>query len=99
MGDSLGRLRHRPRHCGNAKGSCDAALLVFSLDETCESRFAFTADGFIQSAQDTDTIAQNTIEQLQLDILKLRALRRGAIAPFLDADLSEEDLKAFKSLC
>jgi uncharacterized protein (TIGR02646 family) len=84
-----------PRHCGNAKGSCAAAVLVSPLDKTCESRFAFTADGFIKSAQDTDMIAQNTIKHLQLDIPKLRALRRGAIAPFLDADLSEADLKAF----
>ena len=40
-------------------------------------------------------VAQKTIEQLQLDIPKLRALRRGAIAPFLEGDISEEDFQAF----
>lgn len=84
-----------PRHCGNAKGSYDAALLVSPLDKTCEARFAFTGDGFIQPAQETDLVSQKTIEQLQLDIPKLRALRRGAIAPFLEDDISEEDFQSF----
>lgn len=84
-----------PRHCGNTKGSYDAALLVSPLDKTCEARFAFTGDGFIQPAQETDVNAQKTIEQLQLDIPKLRALRRGAITPFLEDDISDKDFQSF----
>jgi len=84
-----------PRHCGNSKGSYDANLLVSPLDSTCEARFMFTADGYIQAAIETDAIAQKTIDVLQLDIPKLRALRGSAIAPFLTLDLTDEELRLF----
>ena len=86
-------LPGEPRHCGNAKGNCDPSLLISPVDAACEKRFTFTSDGYIQPASDTDLVAVKTIEQLQLDILKLRAFRRGAIAPFLDPDLSDEDFQ------
>ncbi|MEO1386739.1 MAG: retron system putative HNH endonuclease [Cyanobacteria bacterium J06634_6] len=82
-----------PRHCGNAKANCDPSLLVSPLDSTCEKRFTFSSDGHIQPTEATDSVAMKTIEQLQLDILKLRAFRRGAIAPFLDPDLSDADFQ------
>jgi len=84
-----------PRHCGNSKGSYDANLLVSPLDSTCEARFMFTADGYVQTAIETDAIAQTTIDVLQLDIPKLRALRSSAIAPFLTPDLSDDELRQF----
>ena len=84
-----------PRHCGNAKANCDAELLVSPMTPTCEDRFTFTADGHIQPAHSTDLAAVKTIDQLQLNIPKLRALREGAITPFLDPTLSDTDLKLF----
>jgi uncharacterized protein (TIGR02646 family) len=84
-----------PRHCGNSKSNFDANLLISPFDSTCETRFMFTADGYIQAAQDTDAVAQKTLEVLQLDIPKLRALRRSAIAPFLEPDLSDAELQLF----
>ncbi len=86
-------LPREPRHCGNAKANCDLAMLVSPLDSACEKRFSFTSDGYIQPADATDSAAVRTIEQLQLDIAKLRAFRRGAIAPFLDPDLSNTDFQ------
>ncbi|MBE9070599.1 TIGR02646 family protein [Leptolyngbya cf. ectocarpi LEGE 11479] len=85
-----------PLHCGNLKGCWfDENLLISPLELTCETRFAFTADGHIKPNQAIDAAALKTIEKLGLDIPKLRALRANAIAPFLEDSLSEEELKRF----
>ncbi len=85
-----------PRHCGHLKDEWfDSSLLVSPLDNTCETRFSFTADGYIQAYKESDQAASTTIEKLGLDIPKLRALRKSAIEPFLDADLSESELQLF----
>ena len=85
-----------PRHCGNLKGQWyDEELLVSPLDPSCETRFAFNADGKIKPAQDQDLAAQETIERLGLGIPKLNNLRASAIEPFLDESLSADELKLF----
>ena len=85
-----------PRHCGHLKDKWfDSSLLVSPLDNTCETRFSFTADGYIQAYKEADQAASTTLEKLGLDIPKLRALRKSAIEPFLDADLSESELQLF----
>ncbi len=62
-----------PRHCGNLKDDWfDEELLISPLDPECESRFAFTGDGYISSAQSTDSATTETIVRLGLDIPKLR---------------------------
>lgn len=87
-----------PRHCGNLKnGWFDSHLLVSPLDPGCENRFAFTGDGSIRAAADPDKAASKTIEKLGLDIPKLNALRAQAIEPFLDDELSHEEMRAFIS--
>jgi uncharacterized protein (TIGR02646 family) len=85
-----------PLHCGNLKGDWfDLDLLVSPLDRTCEARFAFTGDGYIQPAEKADLSAVTTIEKLGLDVPKLRALRKSALDSFLDDDLSQEELQSF----
>ena len=85
-----------PRHCGNLKDDWfDANLLVSPLDPDCENRFSFLADGTIQPRETGDNAAKTTIENLGLDIPKLEALRREAIAPFIDDSLSEQELRTF----
>jgi uncharacterized protein (TIGR02646 family) len=85
-----------PRHCGNLKGGWyDAALLVSPLDPNCEAQFRFTALGEILPNTENNNAAQITINKLGLNIKKLQALRRVVIAPFLDPDLTLEDLKHF----
>jgi uncharacterized protein (TIGR02646 family) len=85
-----------PRHCGHLKDEWfDSSLLISPLDNTCETRFSFTADGYIQAYKESDQAASTTIEKLGLDIPKLRALRKSVIEPFLDADLSESELLLF----
>lgn len=84
-----------PRHCGNLKdGWFDAHLLVSPMSADCEARFSYTADGRIHPGQD-DAAALATIENLGLDIPKLISLRSAAISPFLDEDLSNEELSRF----
>jgi len=85
-----------PRHCGNSKGSWyDPALFISPLDPTCEERFEYTFDGLIEPVLETDQAASVTIERLQLNIDKIKALRSSAIEPFLDDALDEADVKAF----
>ena len=87
-----------PRHCGNLKnGWFDSGLLVSPFDSACESRFAFTGDGCIKPAADTDRAATETIRRLGLDIPKINDFRAKAIEPFLDDSLSDEELRTFVS--
>ena len=83
-----------PRHCGHAKDQCDYNLLVSPFDLSCEERFLFTSDGQILAASKSDTAAQKTIDELNLDIPKLRALRATVINLFEDSELSVEELEA-----
>lgn len=83
-----------PRHCGNLKADWfDPDLLISPLDPDCESRFAFTGDGRIKPAEEHDPAAAETIHRLGLDIPKLNALRKNAIEPFLEEDISVEDMR------
>ena len=85
-----------PRHCGHLKRNWfDDKLLISPLDSTCESRFAFTADGHIKPRKETDPAAKTTIEKLGLNIPKLRDLRKHAIEPFLDENLSAQEFQQF----
>jgi len=87
-----------PRHCGHLKGDWfDNQLLVSPLDPDCEGHFAYTADGKIQPAEKSDDAARLTIEKLGLNINKLNALRKKAIEPFLDENLSEQEFSQFVS--
>lgn len=88
--------KREPRHCGNLKGKWfDENNLISPLDTNCETRFKFTADGYIQPRQEEDNAALTTIEKLGLDIPKLRDLRRQAIEPFMDEMLSNEEIQLF----
>jgi uncharacterized protein (TIGR02646 family) len=87
-----------PRHCGNLKGDWfDAQLLVSPFDPHCAERFAYTGDGRISAANETDRAALETIRKLGLDLPKLNALRAQAIEPFLAPDLSYDELRTFVS--
>ncbi|RKT43974.1 retron system putative HNH endonuclease [Thiocapsa rosea] len=87
-----------PRHCGNRKDKWfDPNLLISPLDHGCEARFRFTGDGEIRPASDGDKAASTTITKLGLDIPKLNALRANAIEPFLDSDLSQDEISTFVS--
>lgn len=66
-----------PLHCGNSKGS--KVLPITPLESNCE-KFKYTVDGQISTTCDD---SDRTIEILQLDIEKLRDLRKNAIEPFL----------------
>jgi uncharacterized protein (TIGR02646 family) len=88
--------RGDPRHCGNLKnGWFDEQLLISPLSNGCEERFAYSGDGLIRPTDQADEPARVTIERLGLDILKLNDLRRKAIEPFVDAELSEIELRQF----
>jgi len=87
-----------PRHCGNLKnGWFDEALLVSPLSAGCAERFAYTGDGKIQPANLGDDSAKEMIDRLGLGIPKVNALRKMAIEPFLDDDLSESEMRQFVS--
>jgi uncharacterized protein (TIGR02646 family) len=85
-----------PRHCGNSKADWFSdQWLTSPLDPECEARFAYTFDGRIKPASQSDRAAAETISKLKLDIQKLRALRAGAIGPFLDEELTPDDIHTF----
>ena len=90
--------RGEPIHCGNSKGNWfNGELLVSPFNPTCESKFAFTGDGKIRPAVDTDNAAIESINRLGLDIPKLNDLRAKSIEPFLDEDLNIEQMSDFVS--
>lgn len=73
----------QPIHCGHYKKDWyDPNLLVSPLDENCEQYFTYTELGEIRptSDQKLQEAAETTIEKLGLNIDKLRAMRRSAIA-------------------
>lgn len=85
-----------PKHCGHSKADWfDKDYLVSPLDSNCEGRFAYTADGKIQPANESDNAAIMTIEKLKLDIGILNDFRKKAIEPFLDEDLGDSDFLKF----
>jgi len=87
--------KKEPRHCGNYKDEWfDEELLISPLDPACETRFVYTADGEIYPSLD-DAAAIQTINHLNLDLPKLISLRAAAIAPFLDEELSFEEVNDF----
>lgn len=82
--------RGEPRHCGHRKGSWyDENLLISPLDENCERRFGFTADGGIFARLNDDIGAETTIRRLQLDLPKLRALRAAALDALYESSREE----------
>jgi len=85
-----------PRHCGNLKGDWFVPeLLISPFDSQCENCFAYEGDGVIKASEEHDIAAATTIDKLGLDIPKLNDMRAKAIEPFLDEDLSEEEVKSF----
>ena len=84
--------KRKPRRCGHSKDNWfDEDLLISPLDSNCEERFAYTADGRIQPANESDNAATITIEKLKLDIEKLNDSRKKAIEPFLDDHLGDSE--------
>jgi len=84
-----------PRHCGNSKE--DAPLPITPLMSECEKKFKYLADGTIEGVYKDE---QQTIEILQLDIEKLKNLRKSAIEPFIIDPLtfeaiSQDEAKVF----
>ncbi len=79
-----------PLHCGNSKGNWfDENLLISPLDPSCERKFKYTHDGQILPFDENDEATKTTIEKLQLNIDKLKNLRKSVIdVLFEDEDLS-----------
>jgi len=85
-----------PRHCGNLKDDWfDEQLMVSPFDPECGKRFAFSGRGVIRAASEEDHGATETIRRLGLDSPKLNAMRGGALAPFLDDEISSDEFVLF----
>lgn len=73
-----------PRHCGMKKDNWfEEGVMVSPLDQDCETRFEYLADGRICAAGN-DSGADKTIKRLGLDIDKLRELRKAAFEAALE---------------
>lgn len=91
-------LKGDPLHCGMGKaGWYDPVNYISPLDPECEGRFKYTFNGHIEPADPTDAGAVMTIDQLKLYLPKLKALREATIEPFLDENLSPQELENFVS--
>jgi len=84
-----------PLHCGNSKGNWFSEGLVSPLEKDCESKFNYTYDGHITPANALDKSAAITIQKLQLNADRLIDMRNKAIEPFLDPELTENELSDF----
>lgn len=92
--------RREPRHCGFKKDNWhddDPTMMVSPLDKNCEARFKYLGDGRIEPETKSDQGAKETIRRLGLDIPKLNDMRGKSIEPFLDEDLSSDDMRTFVS--
>lgn len=79
-----------PSHCGHRKGDWfDENLLVSPLQEGCEKRFMFTANGEVFPRSNADAAACATIERLGLDLPRLNALRAAAVEALQDLSRGE----------
>jgi uncharacterized protein (TIGR02646 family) len=86
---------NEPRHCGMAKDAWfDEDLMVSPLSEDCEDCFEYSLAGEILPTKNVNRsrAAQKTIDRLQLNIRNLRDLREAAIIPYLEEDLSIEEV-------
>jgi len=79
-----------PLHCGQEKG--DEILPVHPHQANCQERFVFTANGKINGV---DEAAKQAINILALDLGKLNDHREKVLEPFMDPDLSDQELKEF----
>ena len=82
------------------KGSWfDAGLMVSPLEDGCEKRFRFTADGRIHALNRGDRAAAEMIKRLGLCIPVTIAGRREAIGAIVDSldELDSKDLSALAS--
>ena len=70
----------------------DAELLISPFNPDCENRFKFTGDGGISSKDENDHVADETIRRLGLGLPKRNAMRASAIEPFIDEELTDEDM-------
>jgi uncharacterized protein (TIGR02646 family) len=78
-----------PLHCGNSKSNWfDEELLISPLDSNCEYKFKYTFDGQILPFDEEDEVAKTTIDKLQLNIDKLKDLRKNVI----DALFEDEEV-------
>jgi uncharacterized protein (TIGR02646 family) len=91
-----GRLHKKePRRCGMAKDDWfDEKLMVSPLSQDCERFFEYTLAGEILASKDPvkQQAAQETIDRLNLNDLKLQADRRAVFDEFFWEDLSLEDV-------
>ncbi|MEM8717773.1 MAG: retron system putative HNH endonuclease [Cyanobacteria bacterium P01_G01_bin.39] len=82
-----------PVHCGHRKGAWhEENLTVSPLESNCANFFRYTEDGQIIANKEIDKkeAAKTTIEKLDLNIHKLRKMRKAAIEGILDGlDLTD----------
>ena len=79
------RSSGEPVHCGHRKGSWfEEDALISPLQQDCETRFMFTANGEIHPRSSSDLAAAQTIDILALDLPKLNALRDAALDELRD---------------
>ncbi|WP_322907277.1 retron system putative HNH endonuclease [Paenibacillus campi] len=75
-----GHTTQRMAHCGQKKDNWyEANLFISPLESSCEHRFIFTEGGAMLPRESSDESARVTIEQLGLNVDKLRNQRRAAI--------------------
>ena len=74
-----------PRHCGHRKSDWfDATLLISPLQQNCDKRFMFAANGEIRPRCSNDSAAATTIKRLGLCLPKLNRLRAAAVNALSD---------------
>jgi uncharacterized protein (TIGR02646 family) len=84
-----------PIHCGKAKDDWfDQDLLVSPLQADCAEFFEYSLAGEILPTKDINKskAALETIDQLQLNIPKLQAMRQAEITPLFELELSIEEV-------
>lgn len=70
--------------------------MISPLETDCETHFKYHLDGTIHEAQSNDPRSSYTISLLELDDSFPNAQRAATLQPFLDPNLTVEDLESMK---
>ena len=85
-----------PNICGVKKGATYSTDLISPMEVDCATHFIYAYDGSVRAVSG-DRRATYTIRLLDLDNAFLRALREAVIAPFLDEELTADDIAILRN--
>jgi uncharacterized protein (TIGR02646 family) len=85
--------------CGHHKGSTYFNGFISPLDKNCQDRFTYTGTGKIIPVDETDELAQKTIDTLELNCKRLKTQRESIIKMLENIGMTTHDLQESLDNC